>query len=109
MLIKQWPKTVGNSSFNNPTEVSKFYVYEISISLCLGEIFFIFGGERVKEEKLQMKAQLVDEIKGKIESAQSIVLVNYRGLNVAEVTELRANFREVGVDYKVYKNTMMVK
>lgn len=61
----------------------------------------------MKEEKLQMKAQLVDEIKGKIESAQSIVLVNYRGLNVAEATELRASFREVGVDYKVYKNTMM--
>ena len=69
--------------------------------------FFIFGGERVKEEKLQMKTQLVEEIKEKIENAQSIVIVNYRGLNVSEVTELRANFREAGVDYKVYKNTMM--
>lgn len=69
--------------------------------------FFIFGGERVKEEKLQMKTQLVDEIKEKIENAQSIVLVNYRGLNVEEVTELRSNFREKDVDYKVYKNTMM--
>lgn len=61
----------------------------------------------MKEEKLQMKTQLVEEIKEKIENAQSIVIVNYRGLNVSEVTELRANFREAGVDYKVYKNTMM--
>ena len=61
----------------------------------------------MKEEKFQMKTQLVDEIKEKIEQAQSIVIVNYRGLNVEEVTELRANFRAGNVDYKVYKNTMM--
>ncbi|EGY80792.1 50S ribosomal protein L10 [Peptoniphilus indolicus ATCC 29427] len=69
--------------------------------------FFIFGGEIVKEEKLNGKVQLVDEIKGKIESAQSIVLVNYRGLTVEEVTELRSKYREANVEYKVYKNTMM--
>lgn len=63
----------------------------------------------MKEEKLQMKSQLVDEIKGKIESAQSLVLVNYRGLNVEEVTELRNKYREAKVEYKVYKNTMMVR
>ena len=61
----------------------------------------------MKEEKLQSKVSLVEEIKGKIEDSQSLVLMNYRGLNVAEVTELRAKFREAGVDYKVYKNTMM--
>ncbi|SHH31036.1 LSU ribosomal protein L10P [Anaerosphaera aminiphila DSM 21120] len=61
----------------------------------------------MKEEKLQMKSQLVDEIKEKIQGAQSVVLVNYRGLDVAEVTELRSQYREANVDYKVYKNTMM--
>ncbi|RVU53974.1 50S ribosomal protein L10 [Anaerosphaera multitolerans] len=61
----------------------------------------------MREEKLQMKTQLVEEIKEKIQSAQSIVLVNYRGLDVAEVTELRSQYREANVDYKVYKNTMM--
>lgn len=61
----------------------------------------------MKEEKLQMKSQLVDEIKGKIESAQSIVLVNYKGLSVEEATALRTDFRNEGVEYKVYKNTMM--
>lgn len=61
----------------------------------------------MREEKLQMKTQTVDEIKEKIQSSKSIVLVNYRGLNVAEVTELRNKYRENNVDYKVYKNTMM--
>jgi len=61
----------------------------------------------LKEEKLQSKQALVDEIKEKIEGAQSIVLVNYRGLSVEEVTELRSKYREANVDYKVYKNTMM--
>ncbi len=61
----------------------------------------------MKEEVLQSKVALVDEIKSKIENSHSIVLVNYRGLNVEEVTELRSKYREAGVDYKVYKNTMM--
>ena len=61
----------------------------------------------MKEAKLQGKIALVDEIKEKIEGAQSLVLVNYRGLDVAEVNELRAKYRKAGVDYKVYKNTMM--
>ncbi|KXB66833.1 ribosomal protein L10 [Aedoeadaptatus coxii] len=61
----------------------------------------------MKEELLQSKINLVNEIKEKIEKSQSIVFVDNKGLNVAEVTELRKNLRENGVDYKVYKNTMM--
>ena len=61
----------------------------------------------MKEQVLQAKVQNVDEIKEKINKAQSVVLVDYRGLNVAQLTELRSKYREAGVDYKVYKNTMM--
>jgi large subunit ribosomal protein L10 len=61
----------------------------------------------MREEKLQAKAQTVEEIKGKVQEAHSIVFVNYSKLSVADATELRAQCREVGVDYKVYKNTMM--
>ena len=61
----------------------------------------------MREEKLQEKAQLVEEIKEKVEGAQSIIFVNYRGLSVEDATELRAKYREAGVQYKVYKNTMM--
>ncbi len=69
--------------------------------------FFYFGGERVREQVLSQKQAQVDEIKEKIEAAKSIVLMNYHGLNVGEVTELRDKFRAEEVDYKVYKNTLM--
>ena len=61
----------------------------------------------MKEKVLEEKKQVVDEIKEKLENSQSVVLVDYRGLKVDEVTELRRNYTEAGVDYKVYKNTMM--
>ncbi|NLW22781.1 MAG: 50S ribosomal protein L10 [Tissierellia bacterium] len=56
---------------------------------------------------LEQKKQIVQEIKEKLEKAQGVVLVDYRGLNVEEVTKLRRNCTEAGVDYKVYKNTLM--
>lgn len=56
--------------------------------------------------KLDAKKQVVEEIKDKFSKAQSAVIVDYRGLNVEEVTELRKKMREAGVEYKVYKNTM---
>lgn len=61
----------------------------------------------MKEHVLQQKTQNVEEIREKINKAQSIVLVDYRGLNVAQITELRSQYRKAGVDYKVYKNSMM--
>lgn len=56
---------------------------------------------------LDIKKALVTEITEKFNSAQTAVLVNYRGLTVEEVTDLRSKAREAGVDYKVYKNTFM--
>jgi large subunit ribosomal protein L10 len=61
----------------------------------------------VKEQTLQAKTQNVEEIKGKIKDAESIILVDYRGLDVEQLTELREQYRKAGVEYKVYKNTMM--
>ncbi|SDN89480.1 large subunit ribosomal protein L10 [Tenuibacillus multivorans] len=55
---------------------------------------------------LELKKQQVDEIAQKLENSKTTVLVDYRGLNVDEVTELRQQLREAGVDFKVYKNTM---
>ena len=57
--------------------------------------------------KVEIKAPIVDEIKGYVEKAQSVVLVDYRGLTVEEDTALRKALREAGVVYKVYKNTYM--
>jgi large subunit ribosomal protein L10 len=55
---------------------------------------------------IEQKKQIVDEIADKFKSAQTAVVVDYRGLTVAEVTELRKQLRDAGVDFKVYKNTM---
>ncbi len=57
--------------------------------------------------KVELKKPIVDEISEAIKDAQSVVLVDYRGLTVAEDTALRKQLREAGVNYKVYKNTMM--
>ena len=61
----------------------------------------------MKEQTLQAKSQNVEEIKEKISKSQSVVVVDYRGLNVEQLTELRSRYRKAGVEYKVYKNTMM--
>ena len=50
---------------------------------------------------------VVDEIKSKLEKAEGVVLVSSRGLTVAQDTEMRKALREAGVDFKVYKNTMV--
>lgn len=57
--------------------------------------------------KVELKAPIVEEISANIKDAQSIVLVDYRGLTVEQDTQLRKNLREAGVTYKVYKNTFM--
>lgn len=57
--------------------------------------------------KVELKKPVVEEISEKIKDAQAVVLVDHRGLTVAQDTELRKKLRAEGVTYKVYKNTMM--
>lgn len=59
--------------------------------------------------KVELKQPVVEEISANIKDAQSVVLVDYRGLTVEQDTELRRNLREAGVTYKVYKNTLMAR
>lgn len=56
---------------------------------------------------IDQKKQIVDEIAEKLNNSKSTVVVDYRGLTVGEVTELRKQLREAGIDFKVYKNTMV--
>jgi len=57
--------------------------------------------------KVELKQPIVDEISASIADAASVVIVDGRGLTVAEDTQLRKQLREAGVTYKVYKNTLM--
>lgn len=56
---------------------------------------------------IEKKKVIVEEIKDKFNRSTSMLVVDYRGLDVAEATELRKQFREAGVDYSVYRNTLI--
>ena len=58
---------------------------------------------------LEAKKQVVEDIKAKISEAKSVVLVDYKGLTVAEDNQLRNEFRKANVQYKVLKNTLVRK
>jgi large subunit ribosomal protein L10 len=62
---------------------------------------------RCNMPKIEQKQVVINEIKGKIARAKSIIIVDARGLSVESDTVLRKKLREAGVDYKVYKNTMV--
>ena len=53
---------------------------------------------------IEVKAKQVEEIREKLEKAQSVVVFDYRGLTVEEVTNLRSEMRKAGVEYVVLKN-----
>lgn len=55
----------------------------------------------------ELKEVKVSEIHEKLATAKSAVLVDYRGLTVEEVTDLRNKFRAAGVEYRVYKNRLV--
>lgn len=55
---------------------------------------------------IEAKKQIVQEIADKFKASKSTIVVDYRGLNVAEVTELRKQLRDAGIEFKVYKNTL---
>ena len=57
--------------------------------------------------KVELKQPIVQEISEQVKDAQAVVLVDYRGLTVAQDTELRKQLRAAGIVYKVCKNTMM--
>ena len=60
-------------------------------------------------ESIKIKEEQVAVIEDKAKRAKGIVLVDYRGLNVAEDTEMRNNLRKEGVEYKVLKNRLVLR
>ncbi|NTV06936.1 MAG: 50S ribosomal protein L10 [Chlorobiaceae bacterium] len=57
--------------------------------------------------KLDRKEQIVQEVAEKINKSQGIYLTEFQGLSVAKMSELRLEFRKVGVEYRVVKNTLI--
>ena len=83
-------------------------------SIAMEVFIFVFevdgqnnAGGGVKMSNIRMeKEATVQEIQQKLEKSKAVILADYRGLNVQEVTELRKRLREAGIEYRVIKNTM---
>lgn len=56
---------------------------------------------------IEGKEQVVSEIKEKFQTSTGVVIADYRGITVAQATQLRAQLRQAGVEYRVLKNTMV--
>jgi large subunit ribosomal protein L10 len=65
------------------------------------------GEKNMSIEAQNQKQLVIDEIKGKLEKAQSAVVVDYIGITVAQADAMRKKLREADVDYTVYKNTLV--
>lgn len=61
------------------------------------------------EAILKQKQVVIDEIKERVNGANTVVLFDYRGITDSEAKELRVKLRESSSDYKVYKNTLMAR
>lgn len=59
------------------------------------------------ESVLKGKQEVVETLKAKLQGSVAGVIVNYRGINVADDTKLRKELREAGIDYSVVKNTLL--
>ncbi|HWJ79844.1 MAG TPA: 50S ribosomal protein L10 [Niallia sp.] len=55
---------------------------------------------------IEQKQQIVSDIAEKFKASKSTIVVDYRGLTVSEVTELRKQLREAGIEFKVFKNSL---
>ncbi len=61
------------------------------------------------EAILKQKQEVINEIKERVQNANSIILFDYRGITDSEAKELRKKLRDANADYKVYKNTLMAR
>lgn len=79
--------------------------------LCLAQGFLLFTAARKVNERmsknLEIKKQVVADVVEKLQHCQSMVIVHYSGITVENVTKLRNQFRENGVEYCVLKNTLV--
>lgn len=61
----------------------------------------------MSKEAMEQKKLIVEEIKKHYADSKSVLFVNYQGINVAQDTKLRKNFRDKDVVYKIYKNRLL--
>lgn len=114
MRILNAPKTAGiRKDVSEAPAEDMGNAYDMFITpscrLARGLIFLLDRGETGLNKNQLAKVEIVDGIREQWKTAQSVVLIDYRGLTVEEDTELRRQFRAAGVEYKVLKNTMITR
>ncbi len=57
--------------------------------------------------KIEEKKQFVEQLRARFEKSRVVILTDYKGLDVASMTELRSKLREAQIEYEVAKNTML--
>jgi large subunit ribosomal protein L10 len=55
------------------------------------------------------KVATIDEVKSRISASSTAVVTEYRGLTVAQISNIRRQLRTLGADYKVFKNTLVLR
>ncbi|RJQ68837.1 MAG: 50S ribosomal protein L10 [Desulfobacteraceae bacterium] len=56
---------------------------------------------------IEAKKQLVEQLRQRMQKSKVVILTDFKGLDVATMTELRSKLREANVEYEVIKNTML--
>lgn len=59
--------------------------------------------------RLEEKQQIVDELRDKFNRSKVVIVTDYKGLDVAKMTDLRRQLKDAGVEYQVVKNTLLVR
>ena len=59
------------------------------------------------QENLKQKQTVIDEISEKMDKANGVVVIDYIGISVDQANSMRLKLRDAGIDYKVYKNTLV--
>jgi large subunit ribosomal protein L10 len=59
--------------------------------------------------KLEEKKQIAEDLHGRFKKSKLVILTDFKGLDVASVSDLRRKLKEAGVEYKVVKNTLMAR
>ena len=80
----------------------------LRVFLSVGRRTFLFSEVKLmpNAKALESKKAVVETLTGKIQEATSVVFIDYKGINVAQDTELRKQFRDAEVEYTVVKNTL---
>ena len=103
--MKTKPKKAGNESFNYPAEGTNFL--KKILSFLFGKFFYRRGGYMASLKVLEEKKQVVKEIVDNIKNHEAVIIFQYQGLKVDELTTLRKELFKIDSKVTIYKNTLL--